>query len=365
MRSVYKLSYVSILFAFLINVPVSMAHHSFTMFDDDNPVTLSGTVAAFHWTNPHTFVELEVIDDNGETVVWQLEHGPKNMLSRRGWNAETLMPGARIEVDIHPLRNGKPGGRFMAYRSAGSSTTVIERGSTIFDIPRPNAVEMSSEVARNLNGIWVNADGDLHYDTTVAREEQSPPLRPEYMARWQDRLDNAAAGRSTNDPTALCIPPGFPRFLSMVYPGEIIQNDQQINWYAEWYEATVRIFLDGRPQPDPLEPSYNGYTTGTWNGNVLETNTIALKPDTLVDTTGVPHSEALEVFMSLRKLTPDYIEVEVTLNDPVAFYEPWKTIKHYARAPANYSIQEYSCQEGNRYEISEDGSVQIRFDNND
>jgi hypothetical protein len=148
----------------------------------------------------------------------------------------------------------------------------------------------------------------------------------------------------------------------MVYPGEILQTEQQINWYGEWYEATVRIYLDDRPQPQQLDHSYNGYTTGKWVGNVLETKTIALRGDTLIDTTGVTHSDQLEVDMSIKKLTPDFMEVEVTLVDPIAFYEPWKTTKHYARAPADYSIQEYSCQEGNRYEVAEDGSVQIRFE---
>lgn len=348
----------------LMQTQTLQAHHSFTMFDDDNPMTLTGSVDAFHWTNPHTFVDLEVIDDNGNRTIWQLEHGPKNMLSRRGWDANTLEPGDQIEVEIHPLRSGKPGGRFMAYNVVGSIEKDVEGETTIFNISRPDPVSMTGTVARDLNGIWVNANGDIHFDTSVARTDQMPPLRPEYMARWQERLTNAAAGRSTNDPTALCIPPGFPRFLSMVYPGEILQSDHQINWYAEWYEANLRIYLDDRPQPEPLEPSYNGYTTGTWNGNVLATRTIAMKADTLIDTTGVPHSAQLEVTMAIRKLTPDYLEVDVTLIDPVAFTTPWKTTKHYARAPANYSIQEYSCHEGNRYEVSEDGSVQIRFEDN-
>jgi hypothetical protein len=342
----------------------SLAHHSFTMFDANNPQNLTGSVVAFNWTNPHTFVDLEVVDENGVKTIWQLEHGPKNMLSRRGWDANSFKPGDQIDVEIHPLTSGKPGGRFMSYNFIDSAKIIVERSSTIFNIPPPEPVEMPPEVAKNLNGMWVTASGGIHFDSTVAPSEQTPPLRPEYMASWKERRANAEAGRSTNDPTALCIPAGFPRFLGMVYPGEILQSDHQINWYAEWYEATVRIYLDERPQPDPLELSYNGYTTGKWNDNVLETLTIAMKADTLIDTTGVPHSEQLEVTMSIKKLTPDYMEVDVTLNDPIAFYEPWQTIKHYARAPAEFSIQEYSCSEGNRYEVTADGSVQIKFDEN-
>ena len=360
-----KESKTILLFGFLLlAVPLAYAHHSFTMFDANNPQTLTGSVVAFHWTNPHTFVDLEVVGVDGIKTIWQLEHGPKNMLSRRGWDANSFKPGDRIDALIHPLTSGKSGGRFMSYNFIDSDIIEIERSSTTFDIPRPEPVAMSSEIAKNLNGIWVTANKDIHFDSTVTRSEQSPPLRPEYMASWKERQANADAGRSTNDPTALCIPAGFPRFLGMVYPGEILQSEHQINWYAEWYEATLRIYLDERPQPDPLELSYNGYTTGKWNDNVLETHTIAMKPDTLIDTTGVPHSSQLEVFMSIKKLTSDYLEVDVILNDPVAFYEPWRTIKHYARAPAEFNIQEYSCSEGNRYEVTADGSVQIKFDEN-
>ncbi len=360
-------SYPILLLLVLISVaPLVDGHHSFTMFDANNPQTISGTVVEFHWTNPHTFVDLEVVDENGVKTVWQLEHGPKNMLSRRGWNEDSFKPGDRIDVEIHPLTSGKPGGRFMSYSFVDSDSDFVEveRSTTIFDIPPPEPLAMSLDVARNLNGIWVNANGGIHFDSTVSRSEQSPPLRPEYMSRWQERQAKANVGISINDPTALCIPAGFPRFLGMVYPGEILQAEHQINWYAEWGESTVRIYLDGRSQPDPLEVSYNGYTTGKWNGSILETHTIAMKAETLIDTTGVPHSDQLEVTMFIKKLTPDYIEAEIILNDPVAFYEPWRTIKHYARAPSEFSIQEYSCFEGNRYEVTADGSVQIKFEEN-
>ena len=48
-------------------------------------------------------------------------------------------------------------------------------------------------------------------------------------------------------------------------------------------------------------------------------------------------------------------------RDPVVFEEPWQTVKRYARAPEHFSIQEFSCFEGNRYRISEDGAVEIDF----
>lgn len=339
------------------------AHHSFAIYDSDNPVTLTGVVEEFRWSNPHTWTLLKVQNSDGSETVWELEQGPINMLSRQGWSPTTLQPGDAISVVTHPLHTGQPGARFMSFEFLDARPVELSGTGTITRIPRPEPVAMSDAVARDFNGVWVNANGGIHFDTTVrSRREQKPPLRPEYMAQWQQRWADADAGRSTSDPTAECLPAGFPRFLSMVLPGEILQNEQQLNWYAEWGQATVRIHLDGRRPPPDLFPSYNGFTTGRWDGNSIVTRTIGLRGDTLVDTTGVPHSDQLTVTMRMTKLTPDYFEVQVTLDDPVVFTVPWSTVKRYARAPEHYYIQEFVCEEGNRYRTGADGSIEVIFE---
>ena len=335
------------------------AHHSFAIYDADSPVTLTGVVEAFEWRNPHSSTLLRVTADDGSETVWRLEQGPINMLSRQGWSPTTLEPGDRISVVAHPLHSGEAGARFISFEFVDRDPIELSGLGTITRVPRPEPVVMSDEVARDFNGIWVNANGGIHFDTSSpTRRGQQPPLKPEYMARWQQRWADADAGLATTDPTAECIPPGFPRFLTMVLPGEILQAEHQLNWYAEFGEATVRVYLDGRQPPADLFPSYNGYTTGVWEGNTLVTRTVGLRGDTLVDTTGVPHSEALTVTMRMTKLTPDYFEAEVTLDDPIAFESPWRAVKRYVRAPDDYYVQEYACEEGNRYRRTEAGNVE-------
>ncbi len=342
---------------------VAHAHHSFAVFDSENPITLTGAVKVFRWTNPHSWVSLAVTNEDGSETVWHLEQGPVNMLSREGWTRNTLTPGDLVSVVVHPLHGGEPGARLMSFEFLDEREVNITRGATITQPPRPDPVKMTAAVARNFDGIWVNANGGIHFDTSSAtRRGQMPPLEPEYRAQWQQRFADADAGLSTTDPTAECLPPGFPRFLSMVLPGEILQTEHQLNWYAEWSEATVRIYLDGRALPADLFPTYNGYTTGEWEGNTLVTQTIGLRGDTLIDTTGVPHSDQLTVAMRMTKLTPDYFEVDVTLTDPVVFYEPWSTVKRFARAPANYYVQEYACEEGNQYRTGEEGNIEAVFE---
>ena len=340
------------------------SHHSFTIYDRENPVTLRGEVAEFVWVNPHSWLYLDVVSQDGSTTQWQLELAPVNMLSRQGWERTTLEPGDMISVDAHPLHSGEPGARFIDFSFIEQDRLSPRNMPSFRRAERPQPVPMSDAEARNFNGIWLNGDGGIHFDTaaTSVGRDQQPPLRPTYMAQWRERFAQQDAGRSTVDPTAECAPPGFPRFLNMVLPGEIVQSEHQLNWYAEWGEATVRVILDDRAMPQTLDPSYNGYTTGRWEGNTLVTRTIALRGDTLVDTTGIPHSDELTVDMRMTKLTPDFIEVEVTLNDSVVFFEPWSTVKQYVRAPADYYIREYACFDGNRYERSADGSIEVILD---
>jgi hypothetical protein len=342
----------------------ALAHHSFAIYDANNPLTLEGVVEEFRWTNPHSWVFVTVPNANGDAKVWEIELGPINMLSRQGWTRTTLEPGDRIAMQVHPMHGGQPIGRFVDFELADGAPRRDARGdaaaATITRVPRPEPQPMTDAVARNFNGIWINANGGIHFQTEApSRGAQNPPLRPEYLAKWRQRFADAEAGLSTADPTAECLPAGFPRFLNMVLPSEILQADHQLNWYAEFGEATVRIYLDGRAPPANLEFSYYGFTTGRWEGNTLVTKTIGLRGDTLVDTSGIPHSDELTVTMRLRKVTPDFLEADVTLEDPLALERPWSTVKRYARAPAHYYVQEYACSEGNRYRISADGNVEV------
>jgi len=85
------------------------AHHSFVMFDTTKQVTLTGTVAAFQWTNPHAYIEIEVPDEKGAVTRWSVEMGSLSILMQGGWKFNTLKKGDKIEVIVNPLRNGKPG----------------------------------------------------------------------------------------------------------------------------------------------------------------------------------------------------------------------------------------------------------------
>jgi len=92
--------------------PVS-AHHSFAMFDTKKTVTLNGTIKEFQWTNPHSWVQINVPDAQGKLVEWSIEMGSPNMLSRNGWRPTTLKPGDKVELITNPMKDGSPGGAMV------------------------------------------------------------------------------------------------------------------------------------------------------------------------------------------------------------------------------------------------------------
>jgi hypothetical protein len=92
-----------------ISAPV-YAHHGFAgRYDEDNPVTVTGTVLELQFENPHSFIIFEAKDANGKTERWSAElGGASNMHRVDGWTKDTLKPGDKITVIGPRAKNGAP-----------------------------------------------------------------------------------------------------------------------------------------------------------------------------------------------------------------------------------------------------------------
>jgi hypothetical protein len=100
----------------------ALAHHSFAMFDMKKDVTMSGMVTEFRWTNPHSWMHLDVTDKDGTKVNWALEMTSPNNLVLSGWRRSSLKPGDKVSVTYHPLLNGKSGGSLVKVVLADNKT---------------------------------------------------------------------------------------------------------------------------------------------------------------------------------------------------------------------------------------------------
>ncbi len=89
----------------LFAVP-ARAHHSGAMFDMAHPITLTGMVTKVEWTNPHTFMYVNVKNDKGVVEEWAIEINSPNFLRHNGWTSTTISPGDSITITGAPAKSG-------------------------------------------------------------------------------------------------------------------------------------------------------------------------------------------------------------------------------------------------------------------
>jgi hypothetical protein len=86
----------------------AFAHHSAVMFDDQKEITVSGTVKEFQYTNPHSWLLVDVKNDDGSVTTWGFEAEGPSTLTRAGIRRSDFAPGTAITITGHPMRDGRP-----------------------------------------------------------------------------------------------------------------------------------------------------------------------------------------------------------------------------------------------------------------
>jgi hypothetical protein len=99
----------------------ALAHHSGSMFDPTKTVTLEGTVKEFQYTNPHSWLEIVVVGADGKPVEWGFESEGPSTLLRAGIKAKSFMPGEKVTVTGHPMKDGRTAGSLMSVTKADGS----------------------------------------------------------------------------------------------------------------------------------------------------------------------------------------------------------------------------------------------------
>jgi len=101
------------------------AHHSFAAeFDANQPIHFSGVVTRMQWTNPHAWIYVEVTQADGTVEEWAVEAGTPNVLYRRGFTKDSLLPGTEIVVDGYRAKDGS--------RRANGRDLTFADGRTLF-----------------------------------------------------------------------------------------------------------------------------------------------------------------------------------------------------------------------------------------
>jgi len=303
----------TIIATILVLVGPSYAHHSDAGLDMESVVAFEGTVNKFVWRNPHVYVLVEEQNENGDAVVWDVQMGPVNVISRRGWRKDTLQPGDRVTVRAHAAINGRPYGVIASIDKEGGLGLVPTSGA-------PQEPAMTT----TLEGNWI-ADRsatmsypggfDGFFNALLTPNEKGLAAKAAYDPLSSENPEATCVGRPT--PAALV--------STSLYLMQIdIQEEQDIViLHSEWYDEKRTVYMDGREHPDPSERLVTGYSIGHWDGDTLVVDTRNFDDHRSPYQTGVPSGGQKRVVERYR-LSDDgrSIELEFMLEDPEYLAEP-------------------------------------------
>ena len=176
-----------------------------------------------------------------------------------------------------------------------------------------------------------------------ARLDGGLPYQP-----WAAELVKARSAQfGKDDPVAVCRPGGALRILTFPPPRKIIQLPGLIVILSERDVTYRQLFADGRPLPKDPEPTWNGYSSGRWDGDTFVVDTIGLRDGIWLDRKGSPMTDAARVRERFRRRDYGHLEIEVTVDDPKAYTKPW-TVKLTQVAMLDTELLDYFCMDNEK-----------------
>ena len=135
--------------------------------------------------------------------------------------------------------------------------------------------------------------------------------------------EKMSQNRPWTDPYTNCITPGGPRMHLLPTMKKFVQTPELLLILNEYNTHYRQVFLDGRALPPDPNPTWNGYSSARWDGDILVINSIGFRDDQWLDARGSPLTSAAKVTERLRRPDFGHLEIELTVDDPKAYTEPW------------------------------------------
>jgi hypothetical protein len=240
--------------------------------------------------------------------------------------------------------------QWVNYPSAGVPRNV--NGSAKLDAPAPRTPDGKPD----LSGLWSwehnrPCPPDGCPDQQVGEEFVNLAWSLKGVLPYQpwaaELVKKRKAANAKDDPKSRCLPEGALRVHTDGLLKKIVQTPGLLVILNERDAGYRQIFTDGRPLPKDPNPSWNGYSSGKWEGETLVVQTIGFRDDMWLDTDGNPLTSAAKVTERFRRPSFGKLEIEITVDDPKAYTAPW-TIKLNQPILLDSELLDYICLENEK-----------------
>jgi len=301
----------------------ALAHHSRVQYDQTKYVELSGEIVKMRWRNPHIVYHMRVTGENGEEETWMLEAGSIYMLERTGITENPLNVGDQVKVAGYSSKRGDPEFYLQNVMLPNGQEIVIVPGAEAYwsdDVIGGREQWRNSPItdSNKTQGIFRVWSRDQISGATTGTDSSDLPLTV------SAREKRATFDPLKDDPMLDCIQPGMPRSMGGPHPIQFIDHGDTIEIQNAEMDVRRTVYLTGdassNSQDVPL--SKQGYSSGTWRGDVLEVHTTRVDWP-FFDGGGTPLSTEAEMLERFT-ISDDNkrLNSEIVVTDPVTFTEP-------------------------------------------
>jgi len=219
--------------------------------------------------------------------------------------------------------------QWLDYRTPGIPR--VASGAPDLSAPAPRTPDGKPD----FSGMWFAnvpakdycREADCIQEERMAREQINLGIKLEgglpYTEWSKEQMVERGANGGREDPHTYCKPPNFPRAWTLPQYIKIVQTPGLMVMLHEFNAAYREVFLDGRPLPEDPNPTWNGYSTGHWDGDTLVIETNGIRGDMWLDIQGSPVTESARVTERLTRVNFGIMRVEIAVNDPKAYTRPW------------------------------------------
>ena len=325
----------------LLNAAETRAHHSFAPhFDSSKKVNISGTVREYEAKNPHSYLHVNAVDENGRTREYVCESHGVTQLSRIGITPQIFKVGTKIRVMGSLSRHSPYMCFFDSIELADGRTLNVNGAAGSGGVPQPVSVAPRKDIF----GTWLLAP--------IANRSTSGPQPMIQLLTPAGEKAVAAYDPFKDDPVFRCDPVAIRRVWGAPStPLKIVRDGTDIVLHHEWMDVKRVIHMNMKAHPKDGKRGSLGHSIGHWEGDTLVIDTANYSAGVLNQyveqpgqpTKGLLHSAALT---SVERLHLDPVRqrlvVEVDLADPEFFKQqfPRATLEYSA---SDLKIEPFKC----------------------